>query len=145
MVPFCRCPPPDKFLKKALCSNHFAVWRRVRVMEGQMLDCKVVTGTLVVVSGTFWKTQLVMLVFLNKYYYQSINQQASNLGKGRGKASLALNVTKFFRAARPVYRASRPVWKFYSVAILKFQITFELPWENKNIQNSNNILKNAKW
>jgi hypothetical protein len=60
-------------------------------------------------------------------------------GKNRGKASLALNVTKFFRA-------SRPVWKFYSVAILKFQITFELPWaENKNIQNSNNILKNAEW
>jgi hypothetical protein len=26
-----------------------------------------------------------------------------------GKASLALNVTKFFKASRPVYRASRPV------------------------------------
>ena len=27
-------------------------------------------------------------------------------GKNKGKASLALNVTKFFRASRPVYRAS---------------------------------------
>ena len=31
------------------------------------------------------------------------------------------------------HQDSRPVWKFYSVAILKFQIT--------EIQNSNNILK----
>jgi hypothetical protein len=30
-------------------------------------------------------------------------------GKNKGKASLVLNVTKFFRASRPVYRASRAV------------------------------------
>jgi hypothetical protein len=27
---------------------------------------------------------------------------------------------------------------------LKFQITFEFPWDKKNIQNSNNIKKKAK-
>ena len=30
-------------------------------------------------------------------------------GKNKGKASFALNVTKFFKASRPVYRSSRPV------------------------------------
>ena len=29
--------------------------------------------------------------------------------KNKGKASLSLNVTKFFRASRPVHRTSRPV------------------------------------
>jgi hypothetical protein len=51
--------------------------------------------------------------------------------KNKGKASLSLNVTKFFRASRPVHRASRFKASlkilFTPVAILKFYITFEFP------------------
>jgi hypothetical protein len=45
--------------------------------------------------------------------------------KNKGKASLSLTVTKFFRASRPVHRASifKASLKIYSVAILKFQVS----------------------
>ena len=35
------------------------------------------------------------------------------IGENKGKASLALNVAKLFRASRPVCNASRPVLKIY--------------------------------
>jgi hypothetical protein len=43
MVPFCRCPPPDKFLKKP-CVQIISLYEDgLWVMVGQMLHCKVVT------------------------------------------------------------------------------------------------------
>ena len=91
----------------------------------------------------FWQASL-RLKPVHILYYPVVQGNT-----GCVQASLRPDVTKFFRASRPVHRASlhqdsRPVWKFYSAAILKFQITFEFRWDKKNIQNSNNIKKNAK-
>ena len=48
--------------------------------------------------------------YLGKFWLLKSDAHAGlEFEKNKGKASLALNVTKFFRASRPVYRASRPV------------------------------------
>jgi hypothetical protein len=127
------------------CVINFSFFISVKMCSVSPVDELHALGqTLVKINMFIQKKQLTISVLLC-FCYTPQHIAGLEFGKNKGKASLALNVTKFFRASRPVYRASRPVWKFYSVAILKFQITFELPWENKNIQNSSNILKNAKW
>jgi hypothetical protein len=98
-----------------------------------------------------WELDITQSVETSSYLWvdsgqSRINTQASNLGKIEARPVWPWMLLSFSgQQGQYIYWASRPVWKFYSVAILKFQITFELPWENKNIQNSNNILKNAKW
>jgi hypothetical protein len=60
---------------------------------------------------------------------------------------LSLNVTKFFRASRPVHRASRFKASLKILFICYFEVSNNVwvsIWSKKNIPNSNNIKKNVK-
>jgi hypothetical protein len=55
--------------------------------------------------------------------------------KNKGKASLSLNVTKFFRASRPVHRASR-----FKVSL---KILFSCYFEVSNFHETRKIYRTA--
>jgi hypothetical protein len=71
------------------------------------------------------------------------SNQASNLRKIKARPVCPWMLLSF-SGHQGQYRGHQDVWKFYSVAILKFQIRLSFHETRKMVQNSNNIQKNAK-